>query len=108
MPKQPTNVVPFKASWSRRVEVQIDKIFEDLENLPIPVKERVAALYTIARLQVLLAKGGRDDGAGSAVRRYATAFTRKDGGGRGSRGARPTVVEAPDDLGDDDDDDSAA
>jgi hypothetical protein len=90
----------------QRFEAQIDKILDDLEGeLPIPFKEKVAALYTLVRIQALVNKGGGSAGTGSAVRKYANAFT-KENGTRGRKGVARTIA-ASLDLPDDDDDDEA-
>jgi len=105
MPK-PNNVVQLN-SRAARIERQIDVLLDMLEDtqLPIVFKERVACLYTIMRIQALISKGGKGDGAGSAVRKYASAFAAKDGTSRG-KGVARTVARSLD-LEDDDEPDLA-
>lgn len=104
---KPNNVVQLNTRQAR-IERQIDQVLDDLESLPVPVKERVAALYTIMRIQVAtnaLNKGSKNDGAGSSVRKYQTAF-RKDDAGRGKAVAR-SVARTLDLESDDDEPDAA-
>jgi hypothetical protein len=105
MPK-PSNVVPLNTRQNR-IDRQIDKVLDDLEELPIPPKERVAALYTIMRIQVAHAalRKAQGDGAGSTVRRYAKAF--QTDATRGRKGVARSVATTLDLESDDDDDLSA-
>jgi len=105
MPKA-NNVVQLN-SRAARIERQIDVLLDHLEdpNLPIIFKEKVAAIYTIIRIQALIAKQGRGDGAGSAVRKYSAAFASKDGNRGGARASR--AVARTLDLESDDDEDGA-
>ena len=105
MPKA-NNVVQLN-SRAARIERQIDVLLDMLEDgtTPIVFKERVACLYTIMRIQGLISKAGSGNGAGSAVRKYASAFASKDGTGRG-KGVARTVARSLDLEGDEDEPDA--
>lgn len=104
---KPSNVVPLNTR-QKRIDDQIDKVLDDLENLPIPPKERVAALYTIMRIQVAYQalRKAQGDGSGSAVRRYSKAFQANAAGGRKS--IARSVATTLELESDDDDEDSVA
>lgn len=103
-----------------RLYQQIDSLLLELENpeghVKITLKERIAALIAVGRLQVAFValrkeKVGEDEHAGASVRKYASAFA--DAAGR--RAARAGSAPDPepdeglglDDLGGDDDGDAA-
>ena len=113
-----------------RLYKQISKLLDDLERPPktrtvkgktvkedgISMRERIAALIAIGRIQTIfmgLRRGDSSDDnrTGSAVRRYQTAF--KDAG-RGRKAGGPVVVPEPepdpidDAFTDDDRDDDTA
>lgn len=86
---------------------------------PITTAERIRALAAIGRLQALFDvrrrnAGERNAAAGSAVRKYATAFKAPANAARGRAGrSRSSAIEAaladdPDDTDPDADDESAA
>lgn len=98
-----------------RLYHQVSEMLTQLENSPnITLKERIAALIAIGRIQVIftaLRKEKIDDGSsGSSVRKYATAFKTHDARRRkaiaGSAEPEPEPDPTIDDLiGDDADDD---
>ena len=96
-------------SVNSRLYNQIDVMLTDLEQGEhITLKERIAALIAIAKIQVVfvaLRKEKTDDDGerGSAVRKYAGAFKADEPRGR-KAGARPATVpaRAGDDAGEDD------
>jgi hypothetical protein len=99
-----SNITPLN-SIDARIHRQIERVLTDLEHLPIPPRERVQALYTIGRLQIVfqtLAKGAKNARTGSAVAHYSKAFSH--GAGTRAKIARPTIMDAPDGLDDDSDD----
>jgi hypothetical protein len=96
-----------------RLYAQISRLLDDLadNDEDIGIRERIAALVAIARIQTLfmgLRKEERpsDRATGSAVRKYSTAF-KNAGSGRKARGGRtaPAASEpiTDDDFGSDDD-----
>jgi hypothetical protein len=110
-----------------RLYRQVSRLLDDLEAPPVKkgrgkdaeevekvtVRERIAALTAIARIQqafiVLRAEeSGNERKSGSAVRKYASAF--KDAGGRRAKGGGSAAAAAPEpvDFGPDDDDGDAA
>lgn len=104
-----------------RLYAQIDALLTQLETGEhITLKERIAAMIAVARIQVAFVglrkeKVPDDVVAGSTVRKYATAFANDTR--RRAKGARPVAVparpepEPDDDLGldlDDDNGDDAA
>jgi hypothetical protein len=95
-----------------RLYHQVSEMLHQLENSPnITLRERIAALVAIGRIQVLfvnLRKEKFDDAsAGSSVRKYATAFKTHDARRRKAiaRAAEPEPEPTVDDPFDDDDDD---
>lgn len=81
-----------------RLYTQIGELLHQLEGAtdePITVRERIAALVAIGRLQDLLIEKGKDEdeNAGSAVRKYQNAFTKN-----GSRGRKKAARSAGDKL----------
>jgi hypothetical protein len=95
-----------------RLYHQVSEMLTQLENSPnITLRERIAALVAIGRIQVLfvnLRKEKFDDAsAGSSVRKYAAAFKTHDARGRKAiAGAQPEPEPTVDDpFGDDDADD---
>lgn len=99
-----------------RLYAQISRLLDDLagNDEDIGIRERIAALVAIARIQTLfmgLRKEERpsDRATGSAVRKYSTAF--KNAGGRGkARGGRAAPASEPitdDDFGSDYDEPAA-
>lgn len=87
-----------------RLYNQVAELLKQLEEGEhITLKERVAALVAISRIQIVFLnlRKEKDDGAdaGSTVRKYATAFT-KDAVSRRKKTTRPAEPEPePDDLG---------
>lgn len=68
-----------------RLYTQIGELLHQLEGAtdePITVRERIAALVAIGRLQDLLIEKGKDEdeNAGSAIRKYQSAFKNGSGG----------------------------
>lgn len=129
MSKKPASLDP--KNINARLYNQVDAMLLQLEardddpELPrLTLKERIAALIAIARIQVAFVglrkeKLPDDDEPGSAVRKYATAFANdaRRGTTRGGRGTaaatarRPAVsnpAPEPDDLDLDLDDDDEA
>lgn len=90
-----------------RLYTQIGELLHQLEGAtdePITVRERIAALVAIGRLQDLLIEKGKDEDehAGSAIRKYAGAF-KNDTGGRkkvARSSARDNALESNRDWGD--------
>ena len=81
-----------------RLYIQVSEMIRQLEegegdDGPISVRERIAALTAVGRLQNLLVDKGKDDDdiSGSAVRKYASVF--KNGSRRGKKNARPAPVD---------------
>lgn len=104
MPKPSSNVVPINDRIAR-IYRQIDRLLDDLESTTaIPFKERIAALYTMARIHIAFnnLRKGQGDGTGSAVRKYASAFQAKNAAGRGKASSRSIARDL--DLEPDDDD----
>jgi hypothetical protein len=95
-----------------RLYHQVSEMLHQLENSPnITLRERIAALVAIGRIQVLfvnLRKEKFDDAsAGSSVRKYAAAFKTHDARRRKAiaGAAEPEPEPTVDDPFDDDDDD---
>lgn len=101
-----------------RLYMQISELLNQLETMSgLTIRERVAALTAIGRVQVLFVglrkeKIDYGPGAGSAVRKYATAFSKDDPGRRKAiAGPKPAADPEPEDwferaaLADDDDPD---
>jgi hypothetical protein len=93
-----------------RLYHQVSEMLHQLENSPnITLRERIAALVAIGRIQVLfvnLRKEKFDDAsAGSSVRKYATAFKAHDARRRKAiaGAAEPEPEPTVDDPFDDDD-----
>jgi hypothetical protein len=91
-----------------RLYIQIGEMLRQLEagdDGEVSIRERIAALTAIGRLQNLLVDKGKDDDdtAGSAVRKYEGAF--KNGTGKRKTVARSTAVK-PEPTGWDDGDDA--
>jgi hypothetical protein len=92
-----------------RLYKQLGKLLDDMEAADrderMTMPQRIQALIAVGRIQVLfntIRKGSIDDGsAGSAVRKYAQAFSGAHATRRRAASARPVVV---DDGGDDDGD----
>ena len=65
-----------------RLYNQVSALLDQLESEEISLKERVAALVAIGRLQTIFLnlrlKGEKDESAGSTVRKYASAFQAHD------------------------------
>lgn len=104
---------------NERLYDQIDKLLEQLENpgdTKIALKERVAALIAIGRLQIMFVglrkEKSPDVATGSAVRKYAAAFTHAPRGRKGRAAQDEDLGGGPDGgdeylaeaLGGDDDD----
>lgn len=95
-----------------RLYTQIGELLHQLEGAtdePITVRERIAALVAIGRLQDLLIEKGKDedDVAGSAVRKYESAFRKTNGVGGRKKISRSTAgdkLELESDSGWSDDD----
>lgn len=100
-----------------RLYKQIGRLLDDLEAADVKetldIKERIAALIAIGRIQTIFVALRKEDFGGSArsgasVRKYSRAFSKKDaGGGRAtSKRARAGAAAelASDDFGDDGDD----
>lgn len=91
-----------------RLYTQIGELLHQLEGAtdePITVRERIAALVAIGRLQDLLIEKGKDEDehAGSAIRKYQTAF--KNGAGRRKKiSGSSDLAESDHNWGDDADD----
>lgn len=100
-----------------RLYRQISKVLTDLESPDqhITLKERIAALIAIGRIQVLFVnlrkeKIGDPSIAGSKVRKYATSFKAHDARGRkaiAGPAAEPEPSELDDLFADDDADDAS-
>lgn len=96
-PLDPLNV-------NERLYRQVAALLDQLEKeRDLGLRERIAALVAVGRIQtifVALRKEGAHDGpaAGSAVRKYASAFASHAGGRRKKGAGRPQ----PDTLDDDD------
>lgn len=116
----PTNVVRLETRNARdpldingRLYKQVSELLTQLETGEhITLKERVAALVAISRIQYVFVNLRKekvgDTDAGAAVRKYATAFTKDAARGR-KKTTRPAEPEPePDDLGFDDDGDETA
>lgn len=78
-----------------RLYIQVAELLHALEtgqgdDGPVTMRERIAALTAIGRLQAALIDKAKDDdeNAGSAIRKYASAFT-KNGAGRRKKTAGP-------------------
>jgi hypothetical protein len=83
-----------------RAYAQLGKCLDIMEaEEAIPFKERVAALSLILRLRDLQNRRDNNaDGAGSAVRKYSSAFAKANAaGGRKARTGRTDPVPADDD-----------
>jgi hypothetical protein len=85
-----------------RLYRQISNLLDDLErgDEDISIRERIAALVAIGRLQTIfvgLRKETKDGtgSAGSAVRKYSKAFTHAAGGAKGR--PRSAAADEPDD-----------
>lgn len=92
--------------YDRRVFEQIDVMLNELEAAKkLPMRDRIAAVVAVCRIQDFLRKGRKDDepAAGSAVRKYATAFSRDAAGGR-AKGSRRSTVPSPITFDDTEDD----
>lgn len=98
-----------------RLYHQVSEMLTQLENSPnVTLKERVAALVAIGRIQVIFTTLRKekisDPGTGSSVRKYAAAFKAHDTRGRkkiaGTVAAEPEP-ELDDLIGDDEPDDDA-
>jgi hypothetical protein len=90
----------------RQIGALLDQL-EQAENLG--VRDRIAALVAIGRIQTMfvgLRKETKDDRseAGSAVRKFKTAFTAAPGARKPKRGSGPTAV-GKSEIYDTDDDD---
>jgi hypothetical protein len=85
-----------------RLYIQIGEVLRQLENNEgtdgeqVTIRERIAALTAIGRLQSVLIDKGKDDDdiAGSSVRKYESAFKN---GARGRKRAVRSVDPEPDD-----------
>lgn len=82
-----------------RLYIQVAELLHALEtgqgdDGPVTMRERIAALTAIGRLQAALIDKAKDDdeNAGSAIRKYASAFT-KNGAGRRKKTAGPASHE---------------
>ena len=100
-----------------RLYNQASELLHQLETSPhVTLRERYMALVAVGRIQVIfmgLRKEKLDDSnAGSAVRKYATAFKAHGDGGRkaiaGPAAPEPEPDIGLDDIWGDDDDDAAA
>lgn len=92
-----------------RLYAQVGELLHQLEGAtdePITVRERIAALVAIGRLQDLLLEKAKDDdeNAGSAIRKYASAFT-ENGASRRKKTIGFSLVESDSRSGDRLDDD---
>lgn len=113
------NLDPLKIN--ERVYRQMDKLLTQLEqNEHVTLKERFAALMAIARIQYVFVnlrkeRIGENVDAGSAVRKYSSAFRAANDAGRrkkasraaGAGGRAPDTSEPDNILGLDDDGDAA-
>lgn len=99
-----------------RLYEQIARLLDELEdadvNQKLDIKERIAAIIAIGRIQTIfvgLRKENRDGptrSSGSAVRKYSKAFTANAGRGRKTTaGRRAAAAELADDDEPSDDDD---
>jgi hypothetical protein len=89
----------------RQIGALLDQL-ESAENLG--VRDRIAALVAIGRIQTMfvgLRKENKDDRseAGSAVRKFKTAFTASPGARKPKRGSGPTLAKTESYDTDDDD-----
>jgi hypothetical protein len=115
----PSNFDPLNVNV--RLYEQVSEMLSQLENSPnITLRERIAALIAIGRIQVLFVNLRKekinDPGSGSSVRKYAAAFKAHDARRRKAiAGPKPEPEPEPepepaidDPFGDDDDDDRDA
>lgn len=93
-----------------RLYVQIGELLHVLEagegdDGPVTLRERVAALTAIGRLQNLLIDKAKDDdeNAGSAVRKYARAFTNGARGRKKIAGSPAKLISSDREWGDESD-----
>lgn len=108
-PADPLNV---NARLYRQISVLLEQMEDPDVNKKLTIRERIAALTAIGRIQVLfvgLRKEKSNVGSGSSVKKYTGAFAQPDATRRGAADTGPT--EPPDDwferagLNDDDDGD---
>jgi hypothetical protein len=110
-----------------RLYRQVSKLLDDLEAPPVKrgrgkdakeedavtMRERIAALTAIARIQTIFIQLRAEDNpderrAGSAVRRYSGAFKNAAGGRKTGGRSGPAAVAAAEPMGDDFPDDEPA
>jgi hypothetical protein len=100
-----------------RLYAQIGKLLDDLEAKDVKnnldIKERIAALIAIGRIQTIFVGLRKENisgtGSGSAVRKYSRAFAKKDAGSgraKATRGRRAVSAGADDFEPDTDDADA--
>ncbi|HEY2231441.1 MAG TPA: hypothetical protein VGI22_27640 [Xanthobacteraceae bacterium] len=131
-PDDTSNVISFNPfdpeDVNKRLYMQVSALLTQLEEresrAKITMRERIAALIAVGRLQQVFAAlrkaNPHDPNRGSTVRKYATAFApdaagRRKAGGRSGERAESEPVDwfdrddvAPDDAADDFDSDDAA
>lgn len=87
----------------RQLAYLLDQLEKKDEDDHVTIKERIAALACIARVQyiflTLRIKEPRDEQSGTTVRKYADAFKNEAGGGktRGRPKSKPESEPEPDD-----------
>lgn len=97
-----------------RLYQQLDMLLQQLEQGEhVTLKERTAAMLVVVRIQYIFMQLRKekvgDVNSGTAVRKYATAFTKDAARGRKKIARAPEPEPEPDDLlGFDDDGDDAA
>jgi hypothetical protein len=95
-----------------RLYSQIGKLLDDLESADrdemMTVPQRISALIAVGRILTIFASLKKSDydygNAGSAVRKYATAFSANAARGRKGASRSSNIVEFDRDGGDDDGD----
>jgi hypothetical protein len=112
--KQPLDPKSVNSRLYNQISILLDEL-ENTESIKITIRERIAALIAIGRIQGMFMalrkeKTGDDAIVGSKVRKYAGSFKANDARGR-KTGTGPTAIpdesdELPADVfGDDDDGD---
>jgi hypothetical protein len=94
-PADPLNV---NARLYRQISVLLEQMEDPDAGKKLTVRERIAALTAIGRIQVLfvgLRKEKNNVGSGSSVKKYSGAFAKPDAASRGAADTGP--AEPPDD-----------
>ena len=97
------------ARLKKRMVHLLDMLEKHADSFTIP--QEISAMIALGRLQVMfvaLRKEDRSDGrSGSAIRKYSTAFAKKNAAGRGKSGIGLATAELADALADDAEDGTA-